>query len=276
MRFAAKVLLALFAIFLSFPVIMVVFGAFRMDDGMLKMPPEIIPNIHDLTLKNWIVLFRYEIIRWTANTLFVALCSTVGMLCITTMAAYAFAKKRFPGKEILFWIFFATMMIPGTVTFIPRFVLMVRLKLIGTLASLIIPNGFSIYYMFFLRQYLTDIPQDMIDTAMIDGASEYRQFVSIVIPLSIPALATVALLTVLGHWYDFLTPLTLLFDRAKYTIVLGIQQVLYDDAMQRQQEWKVNYGLMMAGGMYLMLPGILMFTFFHRYLAHGLWGDSIK
>jgi len=274
-KYIAYTLLTIVAFVLLWPTLMLVVGSIRTDDGLVSSVLEIIPR--DITLVNYRQVFRYTILRWTQNSIFTAAGAAILTAFVVMTAGYAFAKKPIPGKEIIFWTMLGAMMVPGTVTFVPMYVLMLKLGLLNTLWGIILPSGLQISFIFYMRQFLSDLPDSFLDAAEIDGCGELRTFSHVVFPLARPGLATIVLLTTLGQWNSFLWPLTVLFDREKFTLPVGIQQILFEDAMLRSlSQFEPQFGLMMAGGTYLMIPGVILFIVFNRYFVRGLWGGSMR
>ena len=272
-KLIAYILVTVFAIVLILPVGWMTLGAFRADDDFTKLRPEIIPE--RWVLSNFKLLFEQPMLRWTLNSIFVALAGTLSMTMVTCMAGYAFAKKIKKGGNTIFWILMASIMIPGTATLVPLFVLLKDLRLLDTLAGLIIPASFSIIFIFFYRQYVQDLPSELLDVADIDGAGELQKFFRIIIPLSKPAIMTIMILSFMGSWNSYVWPLMILFTPDKFTLPIGIQQVIYNDQFHRVAGMP-NYGLMQAAGLYMFVPMLVVFTLGHKYFVKGLWGGGNK
>ena len=275
MKYVAYTLLTIIAFVLLLPTLLLMVGSIRVDDGLIGSVLELIPR--EITFENYERVFGYTIRLWTRNSIFTAVGAATLTAFVVMTAGYAFAKKPIPGKEFIFWTMLGAMMIPGTVTFVPMYVLMLKLDLLNTLWGIILPSGLQISYIFYMRQFLSDLPDSFLDAAEIDGCGELRTFAHIVVPLARPGLATIVLLTILGQWNSFLWPLTILFDREKFTLPVGIQQILFEDAILKSGgRFEPQFGLMMAGGTYLMIPGIILFIVFNRYFVKGLWGGSMR
>ena len=212
--------------------------------------------------------------RWLFNTVFITVVSVVGSVLSTSIVAYSFARLRWPGRDKLFAIVLATMMLPGVVTMIPQFILFSRLPAFGlqgspnwinTFLPLTVPafTG-SAFYIFMLRQFMRAIPMELSEAARIDGASELRIWWRIVLPLTAPALAYIAITTFQGAWEDFMGPLLYLQREDMYTLQLGLRQ--FEAAAGGAPAW--NW--MMAGSLVVMLPVILIFIFFQRFFIEGV------
>lgn len=169
-----------------------------------------------------IVMTNLPLIRWYLNSIFVTGVTTFGYLSFAAITGYAFAKGRFPGKRILFLGFLATLMIPFEVRMIPLYLLIRDLHLNNSLAGVIVPVLAGGLGTFLMRQYISTIPDELIDAARVDGATEFRTFRSIVLPLCGPALATLGILSIIWRWNDLLWPLLVLVDREQYTVTLGL------------------------------------------------------
>jgi ABC-type glycerol-3-phosphate transport system permease component len=203
---------------------------------------------------------------WTflGNTLIITLLTLVGGLLSSSLAAYGFARVRFPGRDFLFMLCLSGMMLPYMVTLIPQFVLFRELGWINTLLPLIVPAFFggTPFYIFLLRQFFKGIPSDLEDAARLDGAGFFRIWWTVAMPLAKPALATVAILSILHHWNDFLGPLIYLHTQDNWTLALGIR--LFRDAYQ------VNFNLMMAYAVMMTIPVFTVFFVFQKYFVRGI------
>jgi len=204
-------------------------------------------------------------LRFFFNSVFVAVCVTAGHVFTSACAAYAFARLRFPGRDALFFGYIATMMIPGTVTIIPVFILMKVFGWLDTYWALIVPGVFTAFGTFLLRQFFMTIPQDLEDAAKIDGASTFRIFWRIILPISKPALAALTLATFMGNWQSFMWPLLVTDSVEKKTLPIGLAyfQELYQYASP-------NWPLLMAGSLVAMLPIVLLFIFNQRFFLQGI------
>jgi len=194
---------------------------------------------------------------------------TIGTVLSCAAVGYGFARLRFPGRDILFAITLATLMIPPIVTFIPTYVLFARLQLTGSYAPLILPAFFgNAFFIFMMRQFFLGIPRDLSDAARIDGAGEFRIFWQIMLPLVRPALMVVAVFSLLYTWHDFFGPLIYLQDQSQFPLSLG----LYSFKSQRTAEW----ARIMMGSFLTTLPLIIVFLFTQRYFLRGIATTGIK
>ena len=211
---------------------------------------------------------------WTMNTIVITVMSVIGMVISSSMVAYSFARLRWRGRDTLFSLVLATMMLPSVVTMIPQFVLFAKLPAFGfqdsrvwtnTFLPLIVPawtgNAFNI---FLIRQFMRSIPLELSDAAKMNGANELRTWWSIIMPLSTPVIATVAIFTFQGAWQDFMGPLLYLQSEDKYTLQLGLRQ--FEAAAGGLPAW--NW--LMAASLLVMLPVLTVFLFFQRYFIEGI------
>ncbi len=197
------------------------------------------------------------------NTTFVSVMCTLGTLASSVLAAYAFARLQFRGKDRLFLILLATMMLPGIVTMIPTYVLFAKLHWVNSFLPLIVPAFFgSAYNIFLLRQFFLSLPRELDEAALLDGASHWKILTGIVLPLSGPALATVGVFAFMGTWRDFMGPLLYLNDPNRQTLEVGLRmyQTLAND------QWH----LLMAASVMVMIPLIIIFLVGQRYFIKGI------
>lgn len=231
---------------------------------MMTYPPTLIPK--NPSLKNYYeIMFTFQeglFPRWFLNTVFTTGAITGGGLLLNTLSGYIFAKKEFYGKNIVFSLLLATLMVPSAVTLIPMFLIINKLGLFNTYWALIVPGLSSAFGIFMMRQFISSLPNELIEVSKIDGASELRIFWSIVIPLSTPAMAALGIFTVINTWNAFLWPLVVLRSNTMRTLVVGLATV--------QSEFNINYGLVMAGSVLTVLPMLVLYILFQPYFVEGL------
>lgn len=221
------------------------------------------------TLQNYQELFDAGLIlRATFNSFIVALLSTLGAMFFCTLAGYAFAKHNFPGRNVLFMTLLATMMIPGSVLMVPGFLLLRDFGWLDTWLPLIVPGLAGAFGVFLARQFIEKIPDSLIESAKLDGAKETRIFGSVILPLTKPLLATLAILTFLGSWNSFVGPLIILLDERKFTLplVVAMLQGRFPGADNKQ----------MAGAMISILPVLILFFFFQKQIVQSLASSGLK
>lgn len=228
-----------------------------------------------LAWENYRDAFSFGMWReWTINTVIITLASVVGMVMSSSLVAYSFARLRWRARDTLFSLVLATMMLPGVVTMIPQFVLFAKLPAFGFQGSRVWTNTFlplivpawtgGAFYVFLLRQFMRGIPMELSEAARIDGASELRIWWNIVLPMTKPAVATVAIFTFQGAWQDFMGPLLYLQSESKYTLQLGLRQ--FEAAAGGAPAW--NW--LMAASLMVMLPVLLVFVTLQRYFIEGI------
>lgn len=238
----------------------------RPDFSFMYFPLSLIPERTDLS--NYQLLFRHSLIeRWILNSAFIATSVTFLQLITCSLAGYAFARGNFPGRDVIFWIFMGTLMIPSTVIIVPLFILMSQLKWVDTYYALIVPASTSIFGTFLLRQFFKTIPRDYDDAALIDGANRFDIYWRILLPLSKPALATLATLTFLAHWNDFLYPLIMTHSLKMRPLTVGLATMV----VQQGQA-----GVQMAGATVTFIPTFLFFLVMQRYVVRGITLSGVK
>jgi multiple sugar transport system permease protein len=227
-----------------------------------------------LAWENYVDAFSFGMWpQWTLNTVIITVASVIGQVLSSSLVAYAFARLRWRGRDMLFSLVLATMMLPSVVTMIPQFVLFANLPAFGFMGSRVWINTFlplivpaftgSAFYIFLLRQFMRGIPQDLSDAARIDGAGELRIWWSIILPMTKPALAVVAIFTFQGAWQDFMGPLLYLQSEKWYTLQLGLRQ--FEAAAGGSPAWH----WLMAASLMVMLPVLIVFIAFQRYFIEG-------
>ena len=230
-------------------------------------PPPFLPSA--ATLDNYRELFATTgVARNFANSLLVAGAITLLSLLVNTMAGYAFAKLRFAGRERLFQLLLAALVVPAQVAMLPLFLLMKQLGLVNSYWGVIVPALATVFGIFLVRQYARSIPDELIEAARIDGAGELRIFFQVVLPMLKPVLATLAIFTFMGAWNDFMWPLIVLTDQEHYTLPVALA------ALSREHIMDVE--MMMAGAVVTVLPVLLLFLLLQRYYIQGLLLGSVK
>lgn len=249
------------AVAFLFPFFWMVSNALRVDREIFAVPPLILPS--QIQWHNFAQAWAYlPFGRFFLNSAFVALAVTTIVLVVSSLAGYAFARMRFPGRGGLFVVYLSTLMIPQAVIVIPLFLMMGALGWIDSYQALIIPVAFSSFGTFLLRQFFLTIPKELEEAALVDGASHFRILLTVFIPLSLPALGLLALFTFTGQWNSFLWPLIVVNGPEHATLPLGLTM------FQGQQGTQWNY--MMAGATISMLPGLVLTILMHRYIFKGI------
>jgi ABC-type glycerol-3-phosphate transport system permease component len=264
----AYTLALLVAILFLLPLFWMISSSLKADYQVLEFPPRWLPN--PIRWANYPEALTYVPFgRYGLNTLFIAVMVIVGHILSCTVVAYAFARLRAPGKKLLFLVLLATMMLPYPVTMIPIYIGFNTLGWINTFLPLIVPAFFgSPFYIFLLRQFFLTLPSDLEDAARVDGANTLQIIWHIILPISKPALATVAIFTFQASWNDFLTPLIYLHDQSKYTISLGLSFF--------RSSYDVRWAYLMAASLVTMLPVIIVFFLAQRLFIQGITLTGMK
>jgi multiple sugar transport system permease protein len=264
------IILLLFAVSVIMvgPIVWTVSTSLRTPAQSFSLPPKWLPT--DMAIENYTQVFeRLPFWRQIFNSFFVTTCTVLGQLITAALAGYAFARLDFPGKTVLFWLIMATLMIPLQATIIPVFVLISRLGLSDTLASLILPALFTAFGTFLLRQYFMQIPKEFEEVALIDGASQWYIFSRVFLPLVAPGLAVLAVLAFNGTWNEFYRPLVFLITDTNFTIPLGIN-------LLKGYMMTGSISVVLAGVVLSMIPVILVYLFGQRYLIEGIMMGGLK
>lgn len=241
----------------------------KLDGRELSMPPEWIPN--PVVWANYYrALTVVPMLLFLKNTVIITVCATLGGLLSASLAGYGFARLRFPGRGFLFTLCLSTLMLPGIVTMIPEFLLFKQIGWLNTFLPLIVPwsLGGHAFGIFLFRQYCLTIPLDFDEAARVDGANAFRIWWSIILPLSKPVLATIAILAFIHHWNDFLRPLVFLLDKDLRTLAIGLRLF--------RSEYLVQWNLMMAASALMLLPILVLFFAAQRYFVQGIVMSGIK
>lgn len=257
------IILGFFAVALALPLVWLVSTSLKAGAQTFLMPPKWIPE--PIVWQNYPDAFQaVPFHRYFWNTIQIVIFSTLGTLLTSSMAAFAFARLRFPGRGPLFILVLSTLMLPNIVTLIPTFIVFRYLKWINTLKPLIVPFwlGGSPFFIFLIRQFFMTIPYDLDEAARIDGASNFRIYWNILLPLSKPVLAAVAIFSFIHHWNDFFLPLVYLQDPSKWTMAIGLQGF--------KDLYSTSWNLMMAASTAMILPLLALFFMAQRYFVSGI------
>lgn len=250
----------------AFPFFWMVTGSVKPLGESRTDPPAVLP--HHATLDSYRKLFTdLDFGTYLTNTLVVVLIDSVGLL-LMAMAGYAFAKMRFKGRGPLFALVLATMMIPAQITMIPTYLLLNDVHLTNTLVGIALPTLVSAFSIFLFRQFMATIPDEVLEAARMDGASEVFIFARIVLPMSKPILAVQAVLTFIAGWNSFLWPLVIADDQSKYTLAVGLSLL--------NQQSSVNPPLQMAGAALMILPILALFAVLQKHIIRGFTMSGLK
>ncbi len=257
----------LLALFCLVPFFWMISTSLKTKGALISIPIQWIPQTVSVESYRKIFTF-FEFDRVLLNSAIVSVGITLITLTSALMAAYVFAKIAFRGREIVFGLFLATMMVPGQVTIIPIFIVLKELHLLDTFTGLMLPSIFNAFAVFMLRQYIKTIHDDYLDAAFIDGATQATVFIRIIVPLSVPIIATLGIITFMGAWNDYFWPLVVLSDKAKMTLPLALSSL--------NGQYGSEYNTLMAGSLISMAPIIALYFFAQRWFQSGLQLGGIK
>ncbi|RME55947.1 MAG: carbohydrate ABC transporter permease [Caldilineae bacterium] len=248
---------------MALPLVWLISTSLKTGAQTFLMPPKWIPD--PIVWENYPKAFQaVPFHKYFWNTAQVVIFATAGTLLTASMAAFAFARLRFPYREPLFMLVLSTIMLPAIVTLIPTFIVFRYLKWINTLLPLIVPSwmGGGAFNVFLFRQFFMTIPYELDEAARIDGASNYRIYWNIVLPLSKPIIATIAVFSFIHHWNDFFQPLVYLQNPEKWTMAIGL--------LGFKDLYSTAWNLMMAASTAMILPLLVLFFFAQRYFVSGI------
>jgi len=249
------------------PLLWMLSVSFMPAGGASRFPPPLLPDVP--TLDNYRALFqRIGMGGYFLNSVLVSTSITLLSLLINAMAGYAFAKLRFAGRERVFKLLLAALVIPSQVAMLPLFLMLKEMGLVNTYAGVVIPGLASIFGIFLVRQYARSIPDELMEAARIDGAGEWRIFFRIMLPMLKPVLVTLAIFTFMGSWNDFMWPLIVLSDASKQTLPVALASL--------SREHIQDVEMMMAGAVLTVTPVLLLFLALQRYYIQGLLLGSVK
>jgi multiple sugar transport system permease protein len=255
------------ALFAVFPLLWMLSVSFMATGTSSVNPPPLLPSAP--TFDNYRVLFeRHNAGRYLLNSFFVASLVTVISVGLNSMAGYAFAKLRFRGRDRLFQLLLGALVIPAQVAMIPLFALVKQMGLVNSYAGIIVPGVATVFGIFLVRQYALSIPNELLEAARIDGASEHRIFASIVAPLLRPVLVTLAILTFMTTWNDFMWPLIVISDQDLQTLPVALAGLT--------REYVQDNELMMAGSVVTVVPVLILFLALQRHYIEGIMAGSVK
>jgi alpha-1,4-digalacturonate transport system permease protein len=265
---ALHVMLILVSIAMFFPFLWMIATALRPQGHEADLT--LIPQPY-LAFENFARAWNFRgsfFFQWTVNSVLTSLIATVLAVVLNSLSGFAFAKYQFRGRELLFFAVLGTLMVPFQVTMIPIYVTLANLGLVNTYWGIILPGTASAFGIFLIRQFMQTIPDELLDAARIDGTSELGIFARIIVPLSMPAMAVLAIFTFLGRWNDYLLPLLVLNRRQMYTLQIGIVSFM--------GEYRAEWNLLMAVSLLSILPTVAIFLFFQRYFVRGIAMTGMK
>jgi ABC-type glycerol-3-phosphate transport system permease component len=252
------------------PFLWMILGSFKTTTEIFRYPPALLPD--RWIVANYVDLFRLTLFaRWYGNSLSVAAIGTLAVLFFSSLAGFGFAKYEFRGREVLFNVLIASMIIPFGVILIPLFVLVSRAGMLDKYMTLIVPFMAPAFGIFMMKQFMASIPSELLDSARIDGAQEFGIYARIVLPLLRPALGALTVFTFLGSWNSFLWPLVVLRSVRNYTLPVGLATLVGIGTGGRTE-----YGMLLSGATLISLPVIAVFLLMQRQFIAGLTLGSVK
>ena len=261
------IMLGIFTITSIGPFIFSFISSFKTFQHILDFPPSLLPI--PFTLDNYATILKDpSFLRWVLNSFIYGIGVAFLNVLFSAMAGYALSRMQFPGKEVIFLITLGVMMIPAPITIIPKFLVMNSLGLVNTYFALLLPMMAQPFSVFLMVQFMRGLPHELEESARIDGASRWRTFYQIILPLVKPALTAVAILSFQGAWNDFLWPLLVLDTRNMYTLPLGLYFF--------KSAYYTAYNLLIAGAMFNTIPMLILFFIFQRYFIEGATGSAVK
>jgi ABC-type glycerol-3-phosphate transport system permease component len=260
-------LLTLTALFMMLPFIWMLSTSFKSQAEIFIRPPVLIsPN---MSLDGYRYIIGLGVLRALRNTFVVSAAFTALSLFFCSLGGYGFAKYRFPGRSILFAFLLGTMIIPPAVTMVPTYIMMLRFKWIDTYLPLIIPGAANAFGIFFMRQYISTISDELLDAARIDGASEFGIFWRVIAPIAAPGITTLGLIFFLGSWNNYLGPLIYLKSPKNFTLPLFMMQMSGPPGYSAYREW-------MGVAVISVVPLLIIFLLFQRRFIEGLTAGALK
>lgn len=274
LRIFYTVVIGILAVSMVTPFIWMLSASMKLPLDVMKLPIEWIPKYFypDNYKKVWNIGesavrdYHFGLAYW--NSIKIAAINLIGSVLTSTMAGYAFAKIKFRGRNTLFLLYLATMMIPSQVTLIPKFAMFNKMGLTGTHLTLILPGLITITGTFLMRQCFMQIPDELRESAKVDGASEYTIWARIMVPIAKPSMASLAMVVFLWNWNSYLEPLVFLSDWRLYTIPIALTNFI--------EESVTEYNLIMAAASSALIPAFIVFLFGQKFLVKGLISGSVK
>jgi multiple sugar transport system permease protein len=262
-------LLIFIALLFVLPLLWMLSTSFKPQSQWFSQSIEWIPRT--FTLRNYERIFNNPstpIGTWFLNSVLIASITTILVLAVDSLAAYAYARMEFPGRKLLFGLMLTTLFLPGIMFLVPNFLTIVNLGLLDNWAGVIIPALAGVFGVFFLRQFFESIPKELEEAAELDGANRFQIFYKIVLPLAKPALATLGILTFLGSWNDFLWPLLILRNPKLQTLPPGLNTL--------QGAYTSEYGVMLAGAVIVAVPVLIIYIVLQRFIVQSVASTGLK
>ena len=264
------VVMGLLTLVFVVPLLWMLLTSFKTNVESRTVPPTFLPS--EWTLAAYRTLFFGDdaspVLIWLLNSFLAATAHSVLVVVISAMAGYALARMEFPFKRLIFGFIIATLFVPGFIFLMPNFMLLSRIGWLDTLWSVIVPGAAGAFGVFFMRQFFTGLPVELEESARIDGAGPWRVFRSIVLPNARPAVVTLAVLSFLANWNDFIWPIYVLFSPERLTLPSGLSRL--------QGAYDIDYPVIMAGAALAAVPVLILYIFVQRYVIEGVASSGIK
>jgi multiple sugar transport system permease protein len=263
-----SIILLLIGLFSMMPFVFMLSTSFKPLSQVFEYPVHLIPRI--FTFDNYIQVFSsdYMFVRWYTNTIIMEIVMIVFKIVITGITAYAFARLKFRWRDKIFLILLASMMVPGEVTLLPRYIVYKFLGITDTMWAMILPYTFEVFLVFLVRQFFMTIPFELTESAIIDGCNHLQVFYRIIAPLAKPAIVTMLLFTFVWSWNDFTTPFIFITDPKHQMLTVGIQYFQINEV--------ADYAMQMAGASLILIPVIIIFLFAQKSFIEGIATSGIK
>lgn len=269
-KIVITVVMVIIGLLCIYPFIFMLSSSFKVSGDVLMKPFEIIPK--SPTIKNFIGLFAdneyYDFTRWYGNTVIMTAIALILKLFLITYTAYGFSKINFKGRDKIFLVLLAALMIPSDIMILPRYIIFKNLKMLNTMWAIIVPSCVDVYFVFLLRQSFISIPESISEAAKIDGCNHFTIYARIITPLAKPAIATMMLFSFVWIWNDYMSPYLYISDVKKQMLSVGIKLVASGQVQ--------DYGAQMAAATLVLLPIIVMFLFSQRYFVEGSTSSGVK
>ena len=263
------VILLVTGIVCIYPFLFMLSSSFKISGEVLQYPIRLIPD--KIIFTNFTDLFGdpyYDFGRWYMNTAVMTVTTILLKVFIVTMTAYAFAKIKFQGRDVIFLVLLSALMIPGDIMLIPRYIIFRQLHMIDTMWSLVLPSAFDVYFVFMIRQALISIPDSLSEAAEIDGCNHFQIYYKIILPLAKPAIVTMVLFTFVWSWNDYMSP---------YLFITSIQKQMLSVGIKLFTEGQVtDPALQMSAATVVLLPVLVLFFFSQRYFVEGVANTGVK
>lgn len=257
-----------FGIACIFPFIFMLSSSFKPLNEIFVYPIKLIPE--HFILSNYAEVFseKYNFIQWYGNTLVMVFLIIILKISIVTLTAYAFARLRFKGRDVLFLVLLSSMMIPPDAVIIPKYVIFKAFGIVDSMWSIILPSIFDVFFVFMVRQFFLAIPETLSEAAIIDGCSHFKIYSRIILPLAKPAIVTMILFTFIWAWNDYMGPYIFITSPEKQMLSVGIKMFQVNNA--------VDYGLQMAAATLVLVPILIVFLFCQKYFIEGIATSGMK